>query len=29
VLKDAEAWPTWPLEAIYAVLYLDALVIKI
>ena len=29
VLEDAKAWQTRPLEAIYPILYLDALVIKI
>jgi putative transposase len=29
VLQDAEAWQTRPLEALYPILYLDALVIKI
>jgi putative transposase len=29
VLEDAEAWQTRPLEAIYPIVYLDALVIKI
>jgi putative transposase len=29
VLEDAQAWQTRPLEAIYPILYLDALVIKI
>jgi putative transposase len=29
VLEDAQAWQTRPLEAIYPILYLDALVVKI
>src|SRR5207247_11306914 len=29
VLEDAKAWQTRPLEAIYPIVYLDALVIKI
>jgi putative transposase len=29
VLQDAQAWQTRPLEAIYPILYLDALVVKI
>jgi putative transposase len=29
VIEDAKAWQTRPLEAIYAVIYLDALVVKV